>query len=70
MAKRQGQMVTKKIKHYLEDKGFNKAEIARRANIKPDDFYLMLDNFRVMSADEFIAVCKALDVNLSIILES
>ena len=38
------------------------AEIARKSNISENDFYAMLKNRRIMTADNFIAVCKALDI--------
>lgn len=51
-----------KMKSYLKHKGFNMADIARKANLKPDDLYNIFSGRRIMTADIFVALCKAIGV--------
>ena len=52
-----------KTKLFLKNKGFNLAEVARKASIRPDDLYGMLSGRRVMTADDFLDICKAVDIS-------
>ena len=69
MAMREGQIVTQRLKSFLEGKAHNKAEIARRAGLEPDELYAMLGNTRIMTADHFIAICKALNATGSEVVD-
>lgn len=60
---RSTQQVTSMLNSYLELKGYAKAAVARNAGIKPDDFYAMLTNKKIMTADHFVSVCAAIDTN-------
>lgn len=62
---REKQKIPLMVKMYLEDKGYNKADIARKSDIKPDDFYAMLDCKRIMKADDLVSICKVLNISCS-----
>lgn len=64
------QIVTLKLNSYLENNAYNKAEVARKAGVKPDDFYQMLTNHKMMTADIFVKVCLALGKVPSEIVEA
>lgn len=51
------------VKTYLEKMGYNKAAIARKANLDPDVFYGMLNNSRIMGVDDFKLICEAIPVS-------
>lgn len=57
------QSVPARVSRYLEDQGYNKAEIARKIGVSPDGFYAMLSNRKVMTADIFANLCVALGVS-------
>ena len=52
-------VLSQKTRIFLKSRGFNLAEVARKAEMKPDDLYGMLSGRRVMTADDFIDICKA-----------
>jgi plasmid maintenance system antidote protein VapI len=54
------QSVARNINLYLEDNGYNKAEIARKVGISPNDFYAMLRHKKNMTADVFVDLCSVL----------
>lgn len=65
----ENQLVPRKLKMYLKDKGYNIAEIARKADLKPDDLYNMMSGRKVMTADVFTRICKTIGVSGSEIAE-
>lgn len=69
MSVRQDQVLTKKLDFYLEMRGFQKAAIARKAGIDPEDLYAMLANRKLLLADVFQALCSAMGVRAEEIAE-
>lgn len=63
MAVRHEQILTKKLDIYLKMRGFQKAAIARKAGIDPEDFYAILANRKLLLADSFQAICMAMEVS-------
>lgn len=57
-------MVYQKIAEYIEDIGINKAAIARKIGMEKQSFYQCLSGDRKISADEYVAICAALQVPL------
>lgn len=54
--------VGKEVKRYLQQHGISQTFLARKSGIKLPKLNQTLNNKRPMSADEFIAICQALDV--------
>lgn len=53
-----------KIKNYIQEEGLKLSKIAERVGIPLSTFSAMLNGKRRITADEFIAICKALNVPL------
>lgn len=60
---RDSQQITVMLNRFLEIKGYNKAAVARKANISPDELYAMLTNRKIMTADSYIGICNAIGTN-------
>lgn len=56
------QIIPSALKSYMDDKGYNKAKVARNSGISPEDLYMMLTNRKVMSSDDFVKVCEAMSI--------
>lgn len=54
--------VHERIRHYIDDKGLKMNHVAEKANVELKRFYRIVNGASTMSADEFEAICKALDV--------
>lgn len=57
--------VTKNIRKYVNEMGFNLAELARKAKMPYMTLYASLseNGERELKADELIAICRALKIN-------
>lgn len=64
------QQITVMLNRFLEIKGYNKAAVARKAGMAPDDLYAMLTNRKIMTADSYIGVCRAIDANTTEIVNT
>jgi len=53
-----------KIKKYLEEKGIKQGVIAKRINVSDGTFSDMLRGKRKITAEEYLAICEALGVDL------
>lgn len=60
---REGQKITIMLGRFLEVKGYNKAAVARKAGMDPEELYAMLGNRKIMTADKYIDICKAVDTS-------
>ena len=56
------QIIPSALKSYMDDKGYNKAKVARNSGISPEDLCMMLTNRKVMSSDDFVKVCEAMSI--------
>lgn len=50
------------IHSIIRERAFNQSAIARRAGLTPDQFCAALKHRRRLDANEFLAVCAALDM--------
>lgn len=60
---RDGQQITGMLARFLELRGYNKAAVARKANIDPEDLYAMLGNRKIMTADKYVDICRAIETS-------
>lgn len=67
---REGQQITVLLGRFLEIKGYNKAAVARKANMDPDDLYAMLGNRKIMTADSYVDLCNAIETNTDEIIKT
>lgn len=51
-----------KINQIIKEKGYKKSAIAEKANIKTNDFYLMLNNRKIIKVIDVTNIANALDV--------
>jgi transcriptional regulator with XRE-family HTH domain len=56
-------MLGKEIKSYLDEKGIKYSRVAETSNIPTSVFSAMLNGKRNIKAEEYFAICKALDVS-------
>lgn len=54
-----------KIKKYINSRGITQSYIAKKAGISVSVFSAMLNNKRKITIEEYVTICKALDVNAS-----
>lgn len=52
------------IKDYLTNNGIKQKFVAERAGIPPELFRRSLDGSRKIPADEFVAICTVLDLDI------
>ena len=57
--------VRKVIKGEIERRGFNQAAIAKKAGMNPQHLSAALNMRRKLDANEMLAVCEAMEINLS-----
>lgn len=50
------------ITRIIRDRAYKQGEIAKRAGLTPDQFCAALKHRRKLDANEFLAVCTALDM--------
>lgn len=53
------------IKAYLTENGIKQNFVADKAGIKPELFRRSIEGKRKLSADEFVAICGALSLDIS-----
>ena len=54
----------KVIKEYLNNNGIKQSFVANKVHISPELLRRSLDGTRVLKADEFIAICSVLSLDL------
>ena len=57
--------VRKTIKAEIEKRGFNQSAIAKKAGRKPQQFSDVLNLRRKLEANEMLAVCAAMEIDIS-----
>ena len=57
-------MLYEKIKAYIEESGLKFGAIAERIGMPMNTFSAMMNGKRKITAEEYFAICKALDVPL------
>jgi len=57
-------MLCERIKKYIEESGMKFGVIAERVNIPMNTFSAMMNGKRKITAEEYFAICQALDVPL------
>lgn len=56
-------MIWKKVREYIEEKGFKQAAIARKASMTKQALSESLNGKRQITADEYVRICDALGVS-------
>lgn len=56
-------MIADKIRQHIEQKGISQAAIARKAGMTKQAMSTSLRGMRKLSAEEYVAICDALDVS-------
>lgn len=54
-------MIAQNIRAYIKERGFNQAEIARKAGMTTQALSDSLRGVRRLTADEYVNLCRALD---------
>lgn len=54
-----------KIKRYIESKGLKLSSVAEKSNISISAFSAIMHDKRKISAEEYFAICEALNVSVS-----
>lgn len=57
-------MINEKIKAYITENRLEFSAIAERAEIRTNTFSAMMNGKRKITAEDYFAICKALDVPL------
>lgn len=57
-------MLCERIKKYIEESGFKLTAIAEKVNIPMNTFSAMMNGKRKITAEEYFAICRALNVPL------
>lgn len=63
-------MLGKKIKEYIANSGYKISAIAEKAGLPANTFSAMINGKRKITAEEYFAICKALDVRLNYFTET
>ena len=58
-------MVYEEIANYIEDVGINQSAVARKIGMSKQTFGKCLKGERKITADEYVAICDALQVPVS-----
>lgn len=56
-------MVRENVKEYMAEKGIKQKSIAEKIGMNPNSFSAMLSGKRKLYVDEYIVICKALEVD-------
>ena len=58
-------MISKKIKDYITKNGIKQRYVAEQAGLSENKFSLMMRGKRQINAEEYLSICKALNVQPS-----
>ena len=61
--------VYKKVRAYIEEKGYKQLAVAQKAGISKVTFNAMMNGKRTMYADDLRAICLALNVSPELFIE-
>lgn len=61
--------VYEKVKEYIDDSGYEYVALAKKVGMPPDTFNAILDGARTLYADDFRAICLALNVSPEIFID-
>ncbi len=60
----------KRILCLINEKGFKQCSIAKKAGLKQNEFYAMLNNRKIIKPIDVIAIAKALNVDVDELFKS